>query len=56
MIRSKLIKLLKCGMACCVFLSVVAWQTKDTSLQPTDTGGFIVEILKKYVEVQAIKK
>ena len=22
-------KLLKCGMACCVFLSVVAWQTKD---------------------------
>lgn len=56
MIRSKLIKLLKCGMACCVFLSVVAWQTKDTSLQPTDTGGFIVEIQKKYVEVQAIKK
>ena len=56
MIRSKLIKLLKCGMACCVFLSVVAWQTKDTSLQPTDTGGFIVEIQKKYAEVQAIKK
>jgi len=56
MIRSKLIKLLKCGMACCVFLSIVAWQTKYTSLQPTDTGGFIVEIQKKYVEVQAIKK
>ena len=49
-------KLLKCGMACCVFLSVVAWQTKDTSLQPTDTGGFIVEIQKKYAEVQAVKK
>ena len=49
-------KLLKCGMACCVFLSVVAWQTKDTSLQPTDAKGFIVEIQKKYVEVQAIKK
>ena len=49
MIRSKLIKLLKCGMACCVFLSVVAWQTKDTSLQPTDTGGFIDELLQEYV-------
>ena len=51
MIRSKLIKLLKCGMACCVFLSVVAWQTKDTSLQPTDAKGFIVEIQKKYAEI-----
>ena len=33
-------KLLKCGMACCVFLSIVAWQTKDTSLQPTDAKRF----------------
>ena len=49
-------KLLKCGMACCVFHSVVAWQTKDTYLQPPDAKGFIVEIQKKYVEVQAIKK
>ena len=39
-----------------MFLSVVAWQTKDTSLQPADAKGFIVEIQKKYVEVQAIKK
>ncbi len=43
-------KLLKWGMACCMLVSVVAWQTKDTSLQPTDTGGFIVEIQKKYVK------
>ena len=49
-------KLLKCGMACCVFLSVVAWQTKDTSLQPTDAKGFIVEIQKKYAEIQAIRQ
>lgn len=49
-------KLLKCGMACCVFLSIVAWQTKDTSLQPTDAKGFIVEIQKKYAEIQAIKQ
>jgi len=49
-------KLLKCGMACCVFLSIVAWQTKYTSLQPTDAKGFIVEIQKKYAEVQAVKK
>lgn len=49
-------KLLKCGMACCVFLSIVAWQTKYTSLQPTDAKGFIVEIQKKYAEVQAVKE
>ena len=29
-------KLLKWGMACCMLVSVVAWQTKDTSFQPID--------------------
>ena len=49
-------KLLKWGMACCMLVSVVAWQTKDTSFQPIDTNGFIAEMQKQFAEVQAIRK
>ncbi len=40
MIRSKLIKWLKWGLACCMLVPFLAWQAKDTSFQPTDTKGF----------------
>ena len=49
-------KLLKWGMACYMLVSVVAWQTKDTSFQPIDTNGFIAEMQKQFAEVQAIRK
>lgn len=32
---------LRCGMACCVAFTVVAWQTKDTFLQPTDAKVYV---------------
>ena len=56
MIRSKLIKWLKWGLACCMLVPFLAWQAKDTSFQPTDTKGFIAEMQKQFAEVQTIKK
>ena len=56
MIRSKLIKSLKWGLACCMLVPLLAWQAKDTSFQPTDTKGFIAEMQKQFAEVQTIKK
>lgn len=49
-------KLLKWGIACCMLLSVVAWQTKDTSFQPVDTAGFIAEMQKQHAEISAMRK
>lgn len=49
-------KFWKWGIACCMLLSIVAWQAKDTTFQPVDTNGFIVAMQKNFAEVQAIKK
>lgn len=56
MIKSKIIRLLKWGVACCMLFTIVAWQTKDTSFQPMDTKSFITEMQKLFAEVQVIKQ
>ena len=47
---------MKWGVACCVLFTIVAWQTKDTSFQPTDTKSFITEMQKQFADVQAIRE
>lgn len=54
MIRFKTI--LKWGLACCVLALVVAWQVKDTTFQPENTGTFISELQAQFAEVQKLKE
>lgn len=56
MIRVKIIKALKWGLACCVLVSIIAWRGKDTSLRPAEPQSFITEMQKQFAEVQGIKK
>ena len=56
MIKSKIIRLSKWGVACCVLFTIVAWQTKDTSFQPMDAKSFITEMQKQFAEVQVIRE
>lgn len=56
MIRFKLMKALKWGLASCVLVSILAWRGKEETLQPTEPKNFIAEMQQQFSVAQQAAK
>lgn len=54
MIRSKLLKALKWGLAGCMLVLLIAWRGKETSLQPMESKNFMAEMQQQFAAVRQV--